>query len=154
MDQAFHRGGKSADGMPDVRSICAIGIRGQLGLNGELPWEGDPRPEFVADVERFFEVTRGHVLIAGPRTIAAVPAFAYKDRTIEVIRSSMNPEEVLARFAGRIVFVGGGPPVWDAYAPFIRHWDITRLPYDGPADRWFDPRWLAPRAGAEIAMRG
>jgi len=37
---------------------------------------------------------------------------------------------------------GGGPPVWTAYAPFIRHWDITRLPYDGAADRWFDPTWI------------
>jgi dihydromethanopterin reductase len=41
-----------------------------------------------------------------------------------------------------VVFVGGGPPVWKTYAPFIRHWDITRLPYDGEADRWFDPAWL------------
>jgi dihydromethanopterin reductase len=38
--------------------------------------------------------------------------------------------------------IGGGPPVWETYAPFIRHWDITRLPYDGDADRWFDPAWL------------
>ena len=22
-------------------------------------------------------------------------------------------------------------------------WDITRLPYDGPADRWFNPKWLS-----------
>ena len=28
------------------------------------------------------------------------------------------------------------------YAPLIRHWDINRVPYDGPADRWFDPAWL------------
>jgi len=25
------------------------------------------------------------------------------------------------------------------------HWDITRLPYDGPADTWFDPKWLVGR---------
>jgi dihydromethanopterin reductase len=134
--------------MPDVRSMCAIGMSGQLGLNGELPWEGDKRPEFVADVERFFDMTRGHVLIAGPRTIGAVPRFAYEDRTIKVIRSSMRPEDVLAEFEDRVVFVGGGPPVWDVYARFIRHWDITRLPYDGPADRWFDPKWLAASEGA------
>jgi dihydromethanopterin reductase len=129
--------------MADVRSMCAIGSSGQLGLNGELPWEGDPRPEFKADVARFFDMTRGHVLIAGPRTIGAVPEFARADRTLMVIRSSMKPDEVLAKFEGRVVFVGGGPPVWDVYAPFIRHWDITRLPYDGPADRWFNPKWLA-----------
>lgn len=135
--------------MPVVRSMCAIGLRGQLGLNGHLPWEGDKRPEFVADVARFFDVTRGHVLIAGPKTIGAVPEFARNDRTLFVIRSSMKPADVLAQFKGRVVYVGGGPPVWDVYAPYIRHWDITRLPYDGEADRWFDPRWLLA-GGAEL----
>ena len=128
--------------MTYVRSMCAIGLSGQLGLNGHLPWEGDPREEFKADVARFFDETRGHVLIAGPRTIAAVPQFVYEDRTIMAIRSSEKPEDVLARFPNRVVFIGGGPPVWDIYARFIQHWDITRLPYDGPADRWFDPKWL------------
>ncbi len=134
--------------MPDVRSMCAIGVRGQLGLNGQLPWEGAKGPEYKADVENFFRVTRGHVLLAGPRTYRAVPDFARKDRTVIELRSHMSPEETLARFAGRVVFIGGGPPVWDVYAPFIRHWDITRLPYDGEADRWFDPAWLAAAKGA------
>lgn len=128
--------------MPDVRSICAIGARGQLGLAGHLPWEGDKRPEFVADVQRFFALTEGHVLMAGPKTIGAVPDWAKKTRTTFVIRSSMVPEDAIARFPDRVVFVGGGPVVWDAYAHLIRHWDITRLPYDGEADRWFDPKWL------------
>jgi dihydromethanopterin reductase len=128
--------------MPDVRSICAIGLRGQMGLNGVLPWEGCTHPEFAADVARFFDITRGHVLIAGEKTISAIPAFARHDRTLFVIRRSMQPEQVLAQFADRVVYVGGGPVAWGVYAPFIRHWDINRLPYDGEADRWFDPQWL------------
>lgn len=96
----------------------------------------------MADVARFFDVTRGHVIIAGPTTIASIPAFAYEDRTIRDIRSTDHPAAVLASFRGRVVYVGGGPPVWEAYAPLIRHWDITRLPYDGEADRWFNPAWL------------
>lgn len=128
--------------MPDVRVICAIGRRGQLGLNGRLPWEGSREREYVADVERFFEITRGHVIVLGPRTRSSVPAFAHRDRTIVEIRSSQRPEDVIAMFPERVIYVGGGPPVWTAYAPFIRHWDITRLPYDGDADRWFDPRWI------------
>jgi len=59
--------------MADVRVICAIGRRGQLGLNGQLPWEGATGPEYIADVQRFFDLTRGHVLIAGPKTAGAVP---------------------------------------------------------------------------------
>ena len=135
--------------MPDVRSICAIGLRGQMGLHGVLPWEGCQDPEFTADVARFFDITRGHVLIAGEKTISAIPDFARGDRTLFVIRRGMEPEAVLAQFPDRVVYVGGGPVAWGAYAPFIRHWDINRLPYDGDADRWFDPQWLV--AGGQAA---
>jgi dihydromethanopterin reductase len=128
--------------MPDIRTMCAIGRRGQLGLGGRMPWEGERGPEYVADVQRFFEVTRGHVILMGPCTKSSVPGFAYEDRTIVEIRSAQSPAEVLGRFPDRIVYIGGGPPVWRAYARYIRHWDITRLPYDGEADRWFDPAWL------------
>ena len=137
--------------MPHVRSMCAIGMSGQLGLRGQLPWEGDARPEFVADVARFFDVTRGHVVMAGPRTTAAIPDFVRADRTVVTIRSADDPEAMLARFPDRVVYIGGGPPVWAVYARFIRHWDITRLPYDGEADRWFDPAWLL--TGAAVRER-
>ena len=137
--------------MPDVRSMCAIGLSGQIGLHGHLPWEGDTRPEFVADVARFFEMTRGHVVMAGPTTIGAIPGFARGDRTLVTLRSSDDPQAMLARYPDRVVYIGGGPPVWAVYAKYIRHWDITRLPYDGPADRWFDPRWLL--TGAQVQAR-
>jgi dihydromethanopterin reductase len=128
--------------MPDVRAVCAIGLRGQLGLAGQLPWEGTKEPEFIADIERFWDLTRGHVLIMGARTYAAVPAFAFAEREIVKIHTSDMPAEVLARFPGRVVFIGGGPAVFASYAPFVRLWDVNRLPYDGEADRWFDPHWL------------
>lgn len=132
--------------LADVRSMCAIGVRGQLGLDGQLPWEGNTGSEYVADVERFFACTRGHVIMAGPKTCRSIPAFAHEERTIVELRSGMVPEEMIARFPGRTIFIGGGPPVWDAYAHLIRHWDVTRLPYDGEADRWFDPAWLVTAA--------
>jgi dihydromethanopterin reductase len=71
-----------------------------------------------------------------------VPPFAYAERTIVEIRSSLAPEEAIAGYPDRVIFIGGGPPVFAAYARFVQHWDITRLPYDGEADRWFDPLWL------------
>ena len=131
--------------MADVRVICAIGKRGQLGLDGQLPWEGNPGAEYKADVARFFALTRGHVLIAGPRTIASFPNWARPRMTLVEVHSTDKPEEVLARHPDRVVFVGGGPPVWKAYARFVTHWDVTRLPYDGEADRYFDPSWLCAR---------
>lgn len=128
--------------MVDVRVICAIGRQGQLGLNGRLPWEGRHDAAFREDVQRFFAMTRGHVLIAGPKTIGSFPEWARSERTLVEIRSVDKPNAVLSRFPDRIVFVGGGPAVWNAYARHIQHWDITRLPYDGEADRYFDPKWL------------
>ena len=128
--------------MPYVRAMCAIGQRGQLGLHGHLPWEGYKDAEYREDVANFFRVTRGHVLLAGPRTARAVPEYERRFMTVVELRSHMDPEKTLAQFSGRVVFIGGGPPVWDVYARFIQHWDITRLPYDGEADRWFDPAWL------------
>ena len=38
--------------MADVRSMCAIGRRGQLGLNGGLPWEGNRGPRVHAPTWR------------------------------------------------------------------------------------------------------
>src|SRR5215469_3269344 len=103
----------------DVRAVIAIGLRGQFGLRGRLPWEGNRGREYVADVERFFELTRGHVVVMGHRTFTSVPDFAFKDRDILEIHASDRPDDVLARFPSRVVFIGGGPPVYAAYAPFI-----------------------------------
>ena len=58
--------------MPDIRAMCAIGRRGQLGLNGRMPWEGAKGPENTADVHRFFELTRGQVILLGPQTYRSV----------------------------------------------------------------------------------
>ena len=62
----------------DIRVICAIGQRGQLGLNGGLPWEGNGEPEYVADVARFFDLSRGHVLLVGPQTYAIDPRLCFR----------------------------------------------------------------------------
>jgi hypothetical protein len=41
----------------DVRALIAIGLRGQFGLGGRLPWEGNRGREYVADVEH---ISRRH----------------------------------------------------------------------------------------------
>ena len=121
--------------MEDIRAICAIG---QRVINGRLPWERNKGREYVADVARFFEVTRGHVLIAGPRTIASFPASPTRTAP------SGNPLGEASRRVARLVsrprnIRGRRPSGVEGLRPFIRHWDITRLPYDGEADRGFDP---------------
>ena len=71
--------------MADIRVICAIGQRGQLGLKGHMPWEGNPGREYREDVERFFEITRGHVILCGPRTAASFPHWALAERMVVTV---------------------------------------------------------------------
>src|ERR1700716_2053973 len=105
--------------MSYIRAMWTIGTRVQSGLNGVLPWEGARGPEYIADVQRFWDMTRGHVILMGPGTKRSVPQFAYAERTIVEIRSSLAPEAAIARYPERVIFVGGGPPVFAAYARFV-----------------------------------
>jgi dihydromethanopterin reductase len=88
------------------KSPTCIGLSGQFGLRGRLPWEGNRDREYVADVERFFDLTRGQVLIMGRRTFSAVPDLAFKDRDIVEICL----RQAGGRAGARVVFIGGGPP--------------------------------------------
>ena len=121
-------------------------------LRGEIPSVKVYEDGEVLAFMDIFPQTRGHVLVAGPVTIGAVPDWARRHLTCIAVHRNEDPEAVLARFPGRIVFIGGGPPLWDVYARYIEHWDINRLPYDGPADRWFNPAWLTA-GGAHVATR-
>ena len=107
-----------------VRSMIAIGQSGQLGLNGVLPWEGNTSPEYVADVARFFDMTRGHVLLAGPKTIGAVPEFIFTGgRSLDyplhtsagILVSQTSPVQILLvdeqAGAGKVVWKGAGERV-------------------------------------------
>ena len=73
-----------------VKVICAIGQSGQMGLEGRLPWEGNRSPEYKADVARFFDITQGQVLAAGPKTISSVPEFARVDRELVPLHSDYD----------------------------------------------------------------
>ncbi len=53
-----------------------------------------------------------------------------------------DPAEVLARFPDRVCLCGGRTGRVGAMPASSGTGDITRLPYDGPADRWFDPAWV------------
>jgi hypothetical protein len=90
--------------MADVRSMCAIGKRGQLGLNGVLPWQGNWRAN-IAGVARFFEMTRD-TSSAGAH--CRLSPFAYDDRMIVTIR----PPTIRPRLspAFRTAHPAGGVP--------------------------------------------
>ena len=97
-----------ASAMSEIRSMCAIGLRGQLGLNGKLPWEGATGPAFIADVARFFDATRGHVLISGharvPRSRSSPTGTARSSRSARAW-----PRRTCWPAPDRVIYVGDGP---------------------------------------------
>lgn len=124
---------QGADGiMADVRAICAIGQRGQIGLNGELPWEGNPGPRVRCRCRTLLRGdARPRHARRGPHHLHPAPLHAIRPHAMRraVHRSPRRRSPFLRPCA---IYVAGGPAVWEAYAGFIRHWDINRLPYDGP----------------------
>lgn len=125
--------------MTGPRAIMARGRRGQVGMSdGSLPW-GDAFPE---DRREFRRKTAGGILIAGWKTWRRLPGAvmeAGRDLVLDPI--SAPPGAVLdvlrRRDPDRPIFVIGGPATWRRWFHYIVEWDITELPFDGPADVWW-----------------
>ena len=115
--------------MPDVRVILRHWARASRPTRLGRRFA---QKECKDDVARFFMLTRGHVIMCGPRTARSFPDFARHDRTIVKLRSYLQPEEMIMPFPDRVFFIRVRQ-FWAAYAHLIRHWGITKLPYDGGA---------------------
>lgn len=136
--------------MSDIRMIAAIGKRGQLGLDGRLPWSNE-----VGDLPWFKEQTVGHIVIIGSKTISPISLLGH---AIWAWRRDEEPQTVIdacAKTSGqRIIWIAGGARTYAAFAPYCTKFIITRVDYDGPADSWFDPAWLAASQHSdEAALR-
>lgn len=130
-----------------LKLIAAIGKRGQLGLNGELPW-GHAFPE---DRRAFRHFTAGGVLIAGYRTFKTI---AHLHKTADRIVIQDNQEKTPERFLGYVdryfsdgkpIWIVGGAATYRRYLPLIPFTEryIAVLDYDGPADVWM-PEFVLP----------
>ena len=64
-------------------------------------------------------------MIAGPRTIASFPDWARSERTLVEIHAADEPDAILKSYCDRVVYVGGGPPVWSIPAPKAVLHDVT-----------------------------
>ena len=130
--------------MPGVHLIAAVGLSGQIGLDGEVPWHG--RPEFeehtARDLAEFARLTAGGVLIMGSVTAAKLPStFKPRDRQIMIWHRHHDPEDVIRHYRKqeRDVWVCGGQQVYETLTPYVDWHHISVIPYDGPADRYLPP---------------
>lgn len=148
--------------MPHFNIIAAIGQRGQMGLDGALPWRC---PE---DLRLFKRVTSGGAVIMGRRTWESLNARGLPDRKVIVVSRSLAVEYGDAyaslSFAGALHAVSDvRPHGWirdgrdGPYLPAGGRWVcggaqiyrealchaeanlllLSRIAYDGPADTFF-----------------
>ena len=126
---------------PGVHLIAAVGLSGQIGLRGQVPWHG--RPEFAEhtsrDLAEFARLTAGGVLLMGSITARSLPAsFNPRDRHIVIWRRRYDRADVLQHYQkqGRDIWICGGQKVYELFIPYVDWHHISVIPYDGPADRF------------------
>lgn len=131
--------------MPSVELVVAVGNRGQIGLNGDLPW-----PKLRADFAKFKAVTMNTDCIAGRITWESVGK-QLKGRTLHVISrndewrklvhgafSSVKDAIVqLRELKTERICVIGGKGIYADSLEYATDLHITSVDYDGEADTYF-----------------
>ncbi|HSX48540.1 MAG TPA: dihydrofolate reductase [Candidatus Nanoarchaeia archaeon] len=125
-----------------MRASISISVaydrKGHIGYQGDLPWRG----QLPADMERFKQLTMGHVVIMGRKTYESLPAKfrPLPGRQNWVITSHWidgpglvqmsNPEYVLENLwsgDGEELFVIGGARVYDFFLPAAQRVYATQI---------------------------
>jgi len=139
----------------EIRAIAAMGLNGELGLNGHLPWK---HPE---DLELFKAHTQGSIMIMGAQTWRSLPKpLALRDHWIlstgpresdlakaqtcaqkERIRFFATKDAVLSALReepdSRSVFVIGGAQIYKLFEQECSEWIITHFQSSFKADCFF-----------------
>ena len=102
--------------------MCAIGQRGQLGLNGHMPWEGEKTQVYRDDVARFFDL----IVIDG-----MVNAVAFVTGLVGTVGRRLQTGSIqdyvsgLAIFAATILLACAALVVWWQYGMPMPAWPLT-----------------------------
>lgn len=116
-----------------VRGIVAVDPRLAIGRGGTLPWH------YPEDLRFFKETTLGQIVLMGRRTFESIGKPLPGRRNLVLTRSGFShpgvttiagPEELAGILTGedRDLYVIGGATVYEALAPLIQEWIVTRVP--------------------------
>lgn len=116
-----------------VRLIAAVGVHGQIGLNGALPWRDSE------DLKFFKRETMGSVVVMGSKTAAGLNL---PGRRIHVMKRSETPQDVIGMYLDEPhIWIAGGATIYRIWMPYVRMASITLTGYRGPADTFMPPLW-------------
>ena len=110
-----------------INLISAVGLQGQIGLNGELPWHNKE------DLQWFKQLTMGGKVVVGWKTFQTLPKL--EGRSI-ICMERFTPEEIVA-VHGLDLWIAGGAKTYEQWLPYVQRFYISRINYSGEADTWF-----------------
>lgn len=131
---------------------------------------GDQLCYISADLKRFKELTTGHPVILGRKTLATFPGgrplkgrrnlVLSRDRKLQIEGAEVyhNVESLLAQ-APEDSFVIGGESVYRSLLDRCDTVYVTKIAHSFPADTWFpdldaDPAWRAVREEEPLEEKG
>jgi len=125
-----------------ISIIAAIGKNRELGFGGKLPWY------LPDDLKRFKNITRGHTVIMGRKTLESLPGVlpsrrnivitrdkAYKHEGVEVVGSIEKALELVK--ADPEPFVIGGGEIFKQALPYADKMYLTHVEAELRADSFF-----------------
>ncbi|ABM62812.1 dihydrofolate reductase [Halorhodospira halophila] len=138
--------------MSEIVLVAIVGRNGVIGADGDQPWH------FRCDLQRFKALTRGHPVIMGRRTLAAIGRPLPQRTNIVLTRDpgfhadgvevATDPEAALARAAesagGERVMILGGGDVYRLFLPRAHRLALTEVDDAPPGDTTFPaigPEW-------------
>ena len=123
---------------PRIHLIAAVGKRGQIGIDGTMPWLDDETMAW------FRELTFGDIVVLGRRTFETTRCWA--DREKLCMSRAESPSDIINRYIDRkIIWIGGGATIYKLWLPFVEVSLIRQVSYDGPADVWMPNLWFPDR---------
>lgn len=131
---------------------------------------GDQLCYISADLKRFKELTTGHPVILGRKTLSTFPGgrplkgrrnlVLSRDRKLQIEGAEVyhDMESLLAQ-APEDSFVIGGESVYRTLLPHCDTVYVTKISHSFPADTWFpdldaDPAWRAVREEEPLEEKG
>jgi dihydrofolate reductase len=131
---------------PLISIIVATGTKGQLGLNGSIPWDNKK------DLERFKYLTLRKPVIMGRKTYESIgkPLVGRQNIIITSDKNYFAPmcnvssdvrNAIVAlsqsgnRFNNEIIIIGG-ESIYSQVMDLVDIIYLTHVPYNGPADTW------------------
>jgi dihydrofolate reductase len=138
---------------PRITLVAAVADNGVIGAGGRLPWH------LPDDLRHFKQLTLGHPVLMGRRTLAAIGRALPGRRNLVLTRGGSalpagaeavaSLDEALARCAGAAeLFVIGGAEVYRLALPRATRVQLTRVHARPDGDAWFPA--LEPRLWREL----